>query len=156
MTPMVLFLMCWAALFVAGDTQIGRSLHSAMVQQPAVAANRLTRGNVAIAIAVLLLIVLHVAAEDGDRIRMAGLAVPDLTIWLTTFEISTVIETTAGLAVAWGAMRRASLSAVFAILPLRSAAIIKGKARRVRRNRRRSRALPVNDDEDGAGLSLAA
>ena len=122
----------------------------------AVAANRLTRGNVAIAIAVLLLIVLHVTAEDGDRIRMAGLAVPDLTIWLTTFEISTVIEMATGFAVAWGAIRRVSVSAVLAILPFRSAALAKGKARRVRRNRRRSCASPVNDDEDGAGLLLAA
>jgi hypothetical protein len=156
MTPIVLFLMCWAALIVAGDTQIGRSLHSVMVQLPAVAANRLTRGNVAIAIAVLLLIVLHVTAEDGDRIRMAGLAVPELTIWLTTFEISTVIEATTGLAVAWGAIRRVSVSAVLAILPFRSAALTKGKARRIRRNRRRSCVSPVNDDEDGAGLALVA
>jgi len=156
MTPIALFLMCWAALTVAKDTQIGRSLHSVMVQQPADAANRLTRGNVAIAISVLLLIVLHVTAEDGDRIRMAGLAVPDLTIWLTTFEISTVIEMATGFAVAWGAIRRVSVSAVLAILPFRSAALAKGKARRVRRNRRRSCASPVNDDEDGAELSLAA
>ena len=156
MTPIALFLMCWAALTVAKDTQIGRSLHSVMVQQPAVAANRLTRGNVAIAIAVLLLIVLHVTAEDGDRIRMAGLAVPDLTIWLTTFEISTVIEMATGFAVAWGAIRRVSVSAVLAILPFRSAALAKGKARRVRRNRRRSYASPVNDGEDGPELSLAA
>jgi hypothetical protein len=108
------------------------------------------------AIVVLLLIVLHVTAEDGDRIRMAGLAVPDLTIWLTTFEISTVIETTAGLAVAWAAIRRVSVLAVVAILPSGSAALAKGKARRVRRNRRRSCAPPVNDDEDRTGLALAA
>ncbi len=156
MTPIALFLMCWAALTVAKDTQIGRSLHGVMVQIPALAANRLTRGNVAIVISVLLLIVLHVTAEDGDRIRMAGLAVPDLTIWLATFEISTVVETTAGLAVAWGAMRRVSVSAVLAILPFRSAALTRGKTRRVRRDRRRSCASPVNDDEDGAGLSLTA
>jgi len=156
MTPTALFLMCWAALTVAKGTQIGRSLHSVMVQQPAVAANRLTRGNVAIAIAVLLLIVLHITAEDGDRIRMAGLAVPDLTIWLTTFEISTVIEMATGFAVAWGAIRRVSVSAVLAILPFRSAALAKGKSRRVRRNRRRSCASPVNDGEDGPELSLAA
>jgi len=34
MTPIALFLMCWAALTVAKGTQIGRSLHSVMVQQP--------------------------------------------------------------------------------------------------------------------------
>jgi hypothetical protein len=94
--------------------------------------------------------------QRRDRIRMAGLAVPELTIWLTTFEISTVIEATTGLAVAWGAIRRVSVSAVLAILPFRSAALTKGKARRVRRNRRRSCVSPANDDEDGAGLALAA
>lgn len=156
MTPIVVFLMCWAALIVAANTPVGHSLQGVMVRLPAVAANRLTRGNVAMAIAVLLLIVLHVTAEDGDRIRMAGLAIPDLIIWLTTFEISTVVETTAGLAVAWAAIRRVSVLAVVAILPFRSAARAKGKSRRVRRNRRRSCAPPLNDDEDGAGLALAA
>jgi len=154
MTPIVLFLMCWAALIAAGDTQIGQLMHSSMVQLPTVAANRLTRGNVAIAIAVLLLIVLHVTAEDGDRVRMAGLAIPELTIWLTTFEISTAIETTTGLTVAWGTIRRLRVSAVLTVPFFGFAALTKSKARRVRRNFRRSCVWPANDD--GAGLPLAA
>lgn len=153
---LIVFLMSWTALMVAGGTPIGRSLYRVMVEVPAAAASRLTRGHVAMAIVILILVVLHVSAGDDDPVRMVSLFAPDLAMWLTGFEISVVIEAAASFAAAWAALRRVNVSSVLATLALRFAKHPKSRADRARRSRRRHRASPANDDEDGAGFALAS
>ncbi|MES2056717.1 MAG: hypothetical protein V4564_12330, partial [Pseudomonadota bacterium] len=134
---------------------IGRFLHRVTVEMPAAAASRLSRANVAIGIVVLLLAVLHASAGDADPVRFVSLFAPDLAIWLTSFEISAVIEAAVGLATAWAAMRRrVNISSVLATLHV--AKHPRSKPGRARSSRRRNRASPANDDEDGAGLALAS
>lgn len=149
MTVAIVFLMSWITLVIARNTPIGCILHRAMVEIPATAANRLTRGNLAIAIALLVLTILHLSAGDSDPVRMLGLFAPDLAIWLTSLEFSAIIEAAVGVAAVLTALRRTSSRysptsyiTSFAKRPER-------RANRARRRQRDSCASPANDDDEG-------
>lgn len=154
MTAAIVFLMFWTVLIVAGDTPIGRFLHRIMVEMPAAAVSSLRRVHIAIAIGILLLVILHVSAGDADPVRMVGLFAPDLVIWLTSFEISAILEAAASFAAALAVLRRVNVRSV--LVTLRCAKRPESRANRARCIRRRNRASPANDDEDGAGLALAS
>jgi hypothetical protein len=148
--------MFWITLAAAGNTPIGRILYRAMVEIPALAANGLTRGNVAIAIVVLMLAVLHLSAGDADPVRMVGLLAPDLAIWLTSLEIGAIIEAVAGFVAAWATLRRVNVPSALTAFIFRFAKRPERRAKRARRNRRGNCAFPANDDEDGEEIALAS
>ena len=156
MTAAVVFLAAWAALMVAGGTPIGRLLNRVMVDMPAKALNRLERGHIALAIVVTMLVVLHLNAGDGDPIRMVSLFAPDIALWLTSIEISAIIEASIGLVAALAAVRRMSIAAVLTGFSIRLPRHPKNKVNRARNGPRRDRTLPANDDEDGMEFALAS
>jgi hypothetical protein len=151
----IMFLLCWAALVLAGNTPFGRLLHRVMVDVPVRAASLVSRGHVAIAFVVLLLVALHFSAGDADPVRLLGLFAPDLAMWLIGFEISTAIEVAAGVA-ALAAWCWIGVKAVLADLVARVWKRPEIRTGKARRRRRRDRVLPANDNEDGAGLALAS
>lgn len=153
---MIVFLLFWMTLVVSKDTPVGNFLRRVMVEMPAVAANRCSRVNLAIAIVTLLLIILLATAGDADPIRMASLFAPDLALWLATFEISAIIDAAMVLAAARAALSGLISASVVQPLGIRTARRSKSKTNRPRRSSRRSGALPANDDEDGPGLALAS
>jgi hypothetical protein len=153
-TAVIVFLMFRGALIVAGSTPVGRLLRRMMVEMPAAAVNSLRRVDVAIAIVIVLLVVLHFSAGDADPVRMAGLFAPELAIWLTSFEISAIVEIAASLASALALRRRVSIRSI--LVTLRLARRPRNRVSRARSVRRQNRAAPANDDEDGAGLALAS
>lgn len=155
MTVTVVLLALWATLAIARETPIGWFLHRAMVELPAAALNRVTRGQIILTVAVIGLACLHVYYEQADGVRLLSMAVPDIAAWLVTFEISAYLEVVAAL-VASMAMRLQSLRAhVMAILAPITRRWIGGDAR-PRCSRHRGHSAPANDDEDGAGLALAS
>ena len=155
MTMTVVFLALWATLMVAGDTPIGRFLHRAMVELPATALNRITRGHVLPAIVVIGLGSLIAWYGQADGVRMLSMAVPDATAWLTSFEVSAYLDVLAALAATSMLMPLRSArdlgSAIFAPLMKRAST---GDSR-PRCSRHRAAPAPANDDEDGAGFALA-
>ncbi len=156
MTTAMVFLMCWATLMVASDTPIGRFLTRFMVDLPAAAANRLIRGNIVLAMIVFMLVILHLHVGDGDPVRMVSLMAPDVAVWLTSFEISALVEASAAFAAAWTAMRRGNVSNIFSVLSHRLGQRSTRNNKRARRGQRPSGMPAANDDEDGAGFALAS
>lgn len=155
MTAAIIFLMMWAALAIAGDTPFGRLLHRVMVDMPARLASRLSRAHVAITFVILVLVVLHVSAGEGDPVRLLGLFAPDLAMWLISFEISAVIELAAGFA-ALATWCWISAKSAVAALVARLWKRPESRPKQARRRQRRDRVSPANDDEDGAELALAS
>ena len=156
MTAAVVLLICWAALMAAGDTPIGRLLNRVLVEMPAKALSRLEPGHIALAIVVTMLIILHLSAGDGDPIRMVSLFAPELTLWLTSIEISAIFEASIGLVATLAALRRMSIAAVLTAFSISLPRHPKNKVNRVRNAPRHDRTLPANDDEDGADFALAS
>jgi len=146
----IAFLMSWITMAAARNTSIGRILHRAMVEMPAATANHLTRGNVAIAIVLLVLAILHLSAGDADPVRMVGLFAPELAIWLTSLEISAIIEAVVGVAAVWTALRQNTGQYSLTSYIARFAKRPEGRAGRARRRQRDSGASPANDDGEGA------
>lgn len=148
MTAAVIFLMCWTALKLAGGTPTGRILHRFMVDLPAIAASRVSRGHVTLAIIVLVLIALHLNAGSNDPVRMIGLAAPELALWLTSLEIGWVIEAVTFVVAAWTAIRGTNGWRVTANLARRCARRSRGETKRTRRNRRCACPAPANDEDE--------
>lgn len=152
----IAFLMLWMAIVAARDTPVGRILYRTMVEMPAAAANRVTRGNLAIAIVVLMLAVLHLSAGDADPIRMVSLFAPELAIWLTSLEISAIIEAVVGFAAIWSALRRIAAPNPLTAFIARFAKRPERRANRARRSQSGGCASPANDDEEGEAPALAS
>ncbi len=153
MTAAFVFLMCWAAMTLAGNTPIGRFMRRVMVAKPVAAASRVSRVHVAMALVIGALIILHAVAGDDDPIRVIGLFAPDAAIWLTGFGISAVLEAAAGLAAALVAMRHVDIRRLRHTARRRIPKRSESRIHRTRRSRRRPRITPANDDEDGASYA---
>ena len=153
---MAMLLVLWATLAVAKDTPIGRFLNRVMVELPAAALNRVTRGHILLAIVLVGLSGLIAWYGGADGVRMLSMAVPDAAGWLITFEVSAYLDVLAALAAASALVRLRSardfLVMLLAPLMRRPAT---GEAR-PRCSRRRPVIAPANDDEDGAGFALAS
>lgn len=156
MTIVIVFLALWAALAIGKGTPVGRSLRGTMVDVPVAVLGRLSRINVAVAIVILMLIVLHFSAGDADPVRLVSLFAPDLAFWLASFEVSSLIEAAAGLTALCATLRRVNIRDLLLATPFRLAERVERTTSRVRCSRRRDRISPANDDEDGGALALAS
>lgn len=149
MTTTVALLALWAALHVARELPVGRSLHKAMVAAPAALLNRLTTGHVLFAILLIAIAGMVVWAGEADGLRVLTMAAPDVAAWFTTFEVSAYLDILATIAAASAALR---LGRARDVIVMRIAAVIRRDAGRTRPRCSRTRAtmIPANDDEDGA------
>ncbi len=156
MTAAIIFLLCWMILLAAGTTPIGRFLSWVMVIVPARAVKNLEPGHVTLAIVVTMLIVLHLAAEDGDPIRMMGLLAPDVAIWLTSFEIGALVDASFVAVATLATLRRTGIGTVLRAVSKRLPSHPKNNVNRARTGPRSARRLPANDDDDRADLARAS
>ncbi len=147
---LVALLGLWCMVLLAEGTPIGRMLRRALVEWPAAGLARIERGAVLTwaLLGVIGLLCFWFLEEDG--LRLFGWAMPEIAGWVSMFEIGALVD---GLAVA-----------VMAASTLRLGAVRRWLAARLPIGRRATRARRVrpvegkasNDDEDGAGLALAA
>lgn len=139
----------WAAMLIAGDTPIGRSLRRWLVEKPAARLSRISPTQVAL---VLLLTVTGVGAYlllGHEGLGMFGMMMPELTGLLASVEVTALIEAgvtalVVATSVQWRAVRAAAVQRMRGV-----------RARSVR-SRRVGRPASANDDEGPAGLRLAA
>lgn len=137
-------ILVWLALVAAGRTPVGRMMRIILVERPAVWLSRLTRGQVLLMGASLLLAVLLFWILEEEGLRMVGMYAPELMGMLASVELTSAIDV---LAVAVASMAtgrmRAALHWMRARLPARS-----GRAARPRRRPTQR----VANDEDGPAV----
>jgi hypothetical protein len=119
LAPLLLLL---ATMLVAPDTEIGRFLHDIMVERPAAALARVTFGHILRGATLLLtVVVMFWLLQQGGLQLLAG-AAPDTVTWLLAFDVSTLLEAAAALALIASALRfRAIRVLLHHILPRRFA-----------------------------------
>ncbi|WHU01200.1 hypothetical protein [Sphingomonas sp. NIBR02145] len=140
----------WCMLVLAEGTPIGRMLRRVLVEWPAARLARIERGAVITwaLLGVIGLLCFWFLEEDG--LRLFTMAMPEIAGWVSMFEISALVDALVVTAAAASTLRLGAVRGwVAARLPIGRRAT---RARRVRPVRREA----SNDDEDGAGLALAA
>ncbi|MEH3158010.1 MAG: hypothetical protein PGN08_03235 [Sphingomonas taxi] len=149
----VTFLACWLAMTIAPATPIAAALRRWLVAAPARRLARIGRGDVVIAIVLVAAIVAMTCLEDGDPLRMAVMGLPDTALWLTTVELSAVVDLAIAVGVALAGWRGGGTRAFATTLGSRLRRRTAARARRIRRVRRPTAA---NDDDGPADRVLAA
>ncbi|MBH9538742.1 hypothetical protein [Novosphingopyxis sp. YJ-S2-01] len=139
-------------LKAAPDTALARFLNRWLVRQPADALNRVSRGQVLVTLASVIVAGLLIYAESGEGLRLLGLATPELMGWIAAFDIATTADLAMAGLLAWSVRSRGMMRAwIGAIRPARRA-----KARAKRRQFRTPPKLAANDDENRRPAALAA
>ena len=154
MGPITLtFLACWLAILAAPATPIAAALRRWLVDAPARRLSAASRADAVIATVVFAAIVAMTCLDDGDPLRMAVMGVPDAALWLTSFELTTIVDVIVAVGVAIAGWRGGGMRSL-------STAIITGVQRhtagRARRTQRTIRNRASANDDEPAGRSMAA
>lgn len=139
----------WLALLVAGDTPAGRFLNRWMVDWPAERLGRISRGAVLtwLMLGLVGLLMFWLLEEEG--LRLFSMALPEIAGWMAAFEVGTLVDALAAVALAASALRVGAMRHWIA-----SRLPAPRRAKRARRSRPAARAS--NEDEDGPALPRAA
>lgn len=141
---------CWVVIAAAPDTAIGSALRHALVKWPAARLLRLTRGDAAVMLLLMLTAAMVTLVGEGDGIRLLMLSAPDVAIWITTVEVSAYVDILIALGAAASSLRLRDAAARYADMFTRQ-----GRTRMTNRGRRTRPRAADNDDEPGA-LTRAA
>ena len=135
----------------APDSAMGRFLHRWLVRAPADALNRVSRGQVAATLALMIVTGLLIYAESGDGLRLLAMASPELMGMIAAFDIATMADLAMAGLLAWSARSRGMLRSWLGAI--RHAP----KARpRAKRRRPVSRLHRADNDDEHRGAALAA
>lgn len=149
--------MVWAILMAAQGTPLGRFLNRVMVELPAAAFNRLQRGHVALAIVVTLVTIVAVSFQQPDSLRLSGLAIPDVAVWLTTAELGSYLDIGVMLIATVTAARRNNLwRRISGALSVLGGRRLSSSRPRPRARKQKAHRSPANDDEGSALIARAA
>ncbi len=143
---MILLLACWLVLVAVPETKVARVLHVWLVAMPARKLDRITRGKVILVVPLAIFVALVAWQLEGEGLRLLGMMAPEITTFVTMFEITTWLDVVVAAITTASVLRlRTIRHIVQARLPRR-----KPRARRTRKPR-----APANDD-DGPEHSIAA
>ena len=123
MLALILFSAMLVMLF-APETPIGKALHSALVAWPARQLSRISRGQMIIAVAAVVVIVLSVTIFGHDAAILLRLASPELLLTVANLELATYVDVVTGVAMVamsgrfrgWAAAMRGSIRRVARLL----------------------------------------
>jgi hypothetical protein len=105
MTFFVLFSILWTLLLLSRGTSTGKFLYRWMVEWPAGWTISLSRGHAIVLLSFLAVISALVWFEQGEALRLMGLASPEVLGYITMFEISTFADVVAVAALTWSNLR---------------------------------------------------
>ena len=128
----------------------GRALRHALIEAPARALNRLSRGRV-VFFALLAVIGTALALLVGiDGLHLFGLALPDLLVWFAVFDVGVFIDAILIAETILAARGPGAAKTWLAAMPTRIAARVARFSTRARRPRRRP-SDPKGDSAEGEG-----
>jgi hypothetical protein len=136
------------AIWSAPDTLVGTALRRVLVEWPAALLSRATARRLIGLVAIAAARAVAVWLLDRELLLVASMALPETMGWLATFELSTIVDALAAIALASAHLRlrgaarrlRAAPGALRARLAARN---------RDRRTRRTEPPKADNDDADG-------
>ena len=132
----------------------GRIWHDGLVIPLARQLSRITRGHVLLTVGLAAFFSLLIWLLGGDGLRVSTMALPEVTTWAMTFEISTLLDAMAAVAIMAATVRIWTMGTIVSSLlraPFRRTRLRTARTRR----RPRVRASSANDD-DPHGVLLAA
>lgn len=154
MGPITLtFLACWLTISVAPATPIAMTLRRWMVDAPGRRLSAAGRAEAVIATVLVAAILAMTLLDDGDPLRMAVMGVPDAALWLTSFELTAVVDVVVALGVAIAGWRGGGMRVVSTAIARR---IKRRSISRARRERRtvRTRAAANDDDSEAPRIAI--
>ena len=144
-----LFVCAWLILWLAPDTSLGRLLQRWMLDRPIAAVARITRGQVLLAMLLMLVAGAAIWLLKAEAGPLLGLATPDIGIVIASFEVTTWLDAVAGALLLATSVRWRALS-------LNRLWKSGQRPRRRHRSRRlRAARLPANDDEQPVTMAAA-
>ena len=148
---LIALLLIWAAVVLAGETPVGRTLRRALVDWPARRLSRITREQVVLATVMFGGTGLIVAVLGHEAARFLAMGLPELASWVTMFEVTAYLDAAVAMATALTVTRVAAVKAWARSLP-----VLRHARPRTPRQQRPAQAprKPANDDEPG--LAAAA
>jgi hypothetical protein len=150
LTLFAVFLVIWTA----PDTLIGKALRRALVEWPAARLSRLTARRMLGLVTLAAGLAVAFWLLDRELLLVASMAMPEAVGWLATFEISTLVDALAAIALASAHLRlRGAAGRVRAALGALRARL--GARNRDRRARRTEVRKADNDDADGPAFAYA-
>ncbi|MEG8048559.1 hypothetical protein QP178_01080 [Sphingomonas aurantiaca] len=129
------------------DTPIGIALRHALIDRPAARLMRVTRGDAAVMVLLMMTAAMVTLVGEGDGIGMLAMGAPDIAVWITTFEVSAYVDVIIALGAAASGLHLRGAIAGYAGIFARG-----GRARatdRARRSRKMRPSAADNDDEPG-------
>jgi len=114
---------------------------------------RITRGHVLLTLGLAAFFSLLVWLLGGDGLRVSSMALPEVTTWAMTFEISTLLDAMAAVAIMAATVRIRTMGTFVSNLlraPFRRTRL------RTARTRRRSRIRPTSANDDDPHVVLIA
>lgn len=150
-----LFLFALLILATAPRTSLrGRIWHDGLIIPLARRLSRITRGHVLLTLGLAGFFGLLIWLLGGDGLRVSSMALPEVSTWAMTFEISTLLDAMAAVAIMAATVRIRAMGIFLSSLlpaPLRRARL------RMARTRRRPRVRPSSaNDDDPHVVMLAA
>lgn len=140
----------WLALWLAGDTPIGRAMRRVLVDAPARMLHRVHRGQWLMLLGLLCLGGVLGWLTEGESLRMMMMGAPDLMVMLASIELGTFVDVMVMAVLTASTVRLHTIVA-------QVRGMFAGRTARARRMRSRvQRVLPANDDEDRRALRAAA
>jgi hypothetical protein len=137
------------ALWLAGDTPIGRAMRRVLVEAPARMLDRVHRGQWLMLLGLLCLAGGLGWLSDGEGIRMLMMGAPDLVAMLASVELSIFVDVMAVALVTASTVRLRTLTT-------QVRGLFVGRHARARRTRNKTNRTPTNDNEDGDARRAAA
>ncbi|MES2987086.1 MAG: hypothetical protein V4808_04195 [Pseudomonadota bacterium] len=131
----------------APETPAGRFLHRALVELPGKALAHISRGDVVVSVALVAALAGVFWLIDEELALVLSMMAPEALVYLTMFEIGTLVDAIAGIALVTTTVRFQQLGAILRSMRPRA---------RATRARRAQRLTPANDDEEGAAYLLRA
>jgi len=138
---------CWVAIAAFPKTPIGIALRHVLIDRPAARLLRVTRGDAAVMVLLMLTAAIVTLVGEGDGIGMLAMGAPDVAVWITTFEVSAYVDVIIALGAAASGLHLRGAIARYAGTFARG-----GRARatdRARRSRKMRPSEADNDDEPG-------
>ncbi len=138
---------CWVVVVAFPKTPIGIAFRYALIDRPAARLMRVTRGDAAVMVLLMLTAAMVTLVGEGDGIGMLAMGAPDIAVWITTFEVSAYVDVIIALgAAASGLHLRGAIARYAGIFARGSRARATDRARRSRKMRPSE---ADNDDEPG-------
>lgn len=153
---LVTVLALWATMVVAPETRVARNLRRWVVDAPAARLNRITPGQIVLAMALAIMAGLVMWIGGGDGARALGMAVPDLATSLASLEVTAYLDIAVAAVAAWSVLRVRGVRDHAGMVLSRLHGRLRLIGPRARKTRAAIRPEPSNDDDEPGFLFLAA